>query len=347
MNYVLVTGGLGFIGSHTVVDLLENNYRVIIVDNLSNSKLDVLDKIREIAQPSANSLLYFNIDITHLVKLEEIFVIFRIESIIHFASYKAVGESITQPLSYYHNNLQSTLNLLSLCEKYKTSHFIFSSSATVYGNSESPLIETSPVGQALTSPYGKTKYFIEEILADFHKSKTSTKIIILRYFNPVGAHPSGLIGENPNGIPNNLMPYILNVAVKNNIDPSIDDIYSTVKVYGNTYKTRDGTGERDFIHVVDLANAHCKSLEYLQNNDVSFDICNVGTGKPTSVLELIETFSKINGVCVPYEIYPKRMGDLASVYCDTNKSANVLKWYPKYDITDMCKHAYRYCRQLV
>ena len=340
MSYVLVTGGLGFIGSHTVVDLLEKNYDVIIVDNLTNSRVDVLDKIVEI---TGKKPLFFNIDITRMDKMEQVFASYHIESIIHFAAHKAVGESIINPLMYYQNNIVSTLNLLLLCEKYSVDHFIFSSSATVYGNGESPLTETAPVGLHLTSPYGKTKYFIEEILADFHKSNASTKIVILRYFNPVGAHSSGLIGENPNGIPNNLMPYILKVAMKNNIDPSMDDVYSKLKVFGNTYETRDGTGERDFIHVLDLAEAHSKSLEYIKSSgDIGFDIFNVGTGKSTSVLELVRTFCETNKVVVPYKILNRRDGDIASVYCDTAKLENVLRWKAKYDIVDMCKDAYRF-----
>ncbi len=339
MNYVLVTGGLGFIGSHTVIELIENNYNVIIVDNLSNSKIEVLDKINKITN---HTPLFFNIDITSIELLEDIFKEYNIENIIHFAAHKAVGESIEKPLMYYHNNITSTLNLLFLCDKYKTKHFIFSSSATVYGETKSPIVETTAVGRNLSSPYGKTKYFIEEILEDFHKSNPYIKIIILRYFNPVGAHSSGLIGENPNGIPNNLMPYILKVAIKNNINPTIDDVYSKVKVFGNTYNTKDGTGERDFIHVVDLASAHSKSLEYVNSKDVHFDIFNVGTGKSTSVLELINTFCETNKVIVPYEFYPKRNGDMASVFCDTTKLNNVLKWTAKHSLVDMCKDSYKY-----
>jgi UDP-glucose 4-epimerase len=340
MSYVLVSGGLGFIGSHTVVDLLEKNYDVIIVDNLSNSLVDVLDKIVQI---TGKTPLFFNIDITNRVALEDVFRSHCIESIIHFAAHKAVGESIQKPLMYYQNNIVSTLNLLFLCETYKVRHFIFSSSATVYGNGESPLPETAPVGLQLTSPYGKTKYFIEEILADFHRANSSTKIVILRYFNPVGAHPSGLIGENPNGIPNNLMPYILKVAMKNNLDPTMDEVYSYLNVFGNTYETRDGTGERDFIHVLDLAEAHSKSLEYIKSGqNRGFDIFNVGTGKSTSVLELVRTFSETNRVVVPYKILDKRSGDIGSVYCDTTKLENVLQWKAKYDIVDMCKDAYRF-----
>jgi len=340
MSYVLVSGGLGFIGSHTVVDLLEKNYDVIIVDNLSNSRVDVLDKIVQI---TGKTPLFYNIDITNRVALEDVFRSHCIESIIHFAAHKAVGESIQKPLMYYQNNIVSTLNLLFLCETYKVGHFIFSSSATVYGNGESPLPETAPVGLQLTSPYGKTKYFIEEILADFHRANSSTKIVILRYFNPVGAHSSGLIGENPNGIPNNLMPYILKVAMKNNLDPTMDEVYSYLNVFGNTYETRDGTGERDFIHVLDLAEAHSKSLEYIKSGqNRGFDIFNVGTGKSTSVLELVRTFSETNRVVVPYKILDKRSGDIGSVYCDTTKLENVLRWKAKYDIVDMCKDAYRF-----
>jgi UDP-glucose 4-epimerase len=340
MNYTLVTGGLGFIGSHTVLQLIQNNYNVIIVDNLSNSNITVFENIKKIC--NSDNLFLFEIDINNLREIETIFINYNIENIIHFASFKSVSESIQIPLKYYKNNIISTLNLLELCSKFKVKNFIFSSSATVYGNQKSPLTETSEVGYGITNPYGRTKYMIENILEDYNKSKTSTKIIILRYFNPVGAHASGLIGETPNGIPNNLMPYIVNVALKNNTDKDLNKIYSTLKIYGNNYSTPDGTCIRDFIHVEDLANAHIKSIEYLNNTDIKFDIFNVGTGKGATVLEIVNTFSKVNKVVIPYVIEDNRIGDIDIVYCDTKKSKEILKWEATQTLEDMCKDSYQY-----
>lgn len=340
MKYTLVTGGLGFIGSHTVVQLLENNYNVIIVDNLSNSTIKVLDNIKKIC--NKENLLFFELDLINLKDIEQIFINYDIENIIHFASFKSVSESIEKPLKYYNNNIISTLNLLELCSKYNTKNFIFSSSATVYGTEKSPQSETSIVGSGIINPYGRTKYMIETILKDYHKSNNLTKIIILRYYNPVGAHLSGLIGESPNGIPNNLMPYIVNVALKNNTNNNLDDIYLKLKIFGNTYNTKDGTCIRDFIHVEDLANAHIKSIEYLNNNNIRFDIFNIGTGNGTSVLELVNTFKKVNNVNIPYFMGEMRVGDVDIVYCDTEKSNKVLKWKATKTIEDMCKDSYNY-----
>jgi UDP-glucose 4-epimerase len=346
-KYTLVTGGLGFIGSHTVVQLIESNYNVIIVDNLANSKIEVLDNIKQICQnQNCINLIYFDYDINNLENMDYVFSQYNIQNIIHFAAFKSVAESIQNPLMYYTNNINTTLNLLTLCKKYKVDKFIFSSSATVYGNQVSPLSETSKIGNNITNPYGQTKYFIEKILEDFYKSKTDTRIIILRYFNPVGAHASGLIGENPNGIPNNLMPYIIKVAdnFSNNIKNKDDNnIYSTLKIYGNTYNTIDGTGVRDFIHVEDLASAHLKSIEYLNNHrDITYDVFNIGTGKGTSVLELVNTFMKVNNVVIPYEFYPKREGDLDSVFCDSIKSNALLQWKATKTIKDMCYDSYNF-----
>jgi len=343
MNYTLVTGGLGFIGSHTVVQLIDNNYNVIIIDNLSNSNIKVLDNIKKICNCNDKNLIFFQFDITDLQNMEFIFRNYIINNIIHFASFKSVSESINSPLIYYKNNIISTLNLLELCCKYKVINFIFSSSATVYGTQPSPLFETSTIGIGITNPYGQTKYIIEQILRDMYESNIYTNIIILRYFNPVGAHISGLIGETPNGIPNNLMPYILNVAIKNNIKEDLNEIYSKLKIYGNEYNTKDGTCIRDFIHVEDLAYAHIKSIEYLEKNkNIKFDIFNIGTGKGTSVLEMVNTFIQTNKVIVPYEIKEIRYGDLAIVYCDTTKSNNILKWEAKKSLEDICIDSYRY-----
>jgi UDP-glucose 4-epimerase len=345
-DYVLVTGGLGFIGSHTVVTLIENGYNVIIIDNLSNSSIEVFDNIKKICNIKNNdnlNLIFYNIDVNDLDNLDNIFSKHRITSIIHFAAFKSVAESIKYPLLYYQNNICTTLNILNLCEKYKIKYLIFSSSATVYGNNISPLLESSTIGKGITHPYGYTKYFIEQILNDVSKSNFFTKVIILRYFNPVGAHPSGLIGENPNGIPNNLMPFISKVVVKNNINSNMSDTYSELKIYGNDYNTLDGTAVRDFIHVVDLASAHVKSIEYLiNNNDINFEIFNVGTGKGTSVLDMVNCFKKVNNVKIPYEFYPKRAGDIDFTYCNNNKIYKLLKWNADKSLEDICKDTYNF-----
>lgn len=342
MKYTLVTGGLGFIGSHTVVQLINNNYNVIIVDNLSNSNIKVLEKIKKICNCN-NNLIFFKYDVTNIDNMEFIFKNYIIYNIIHFASFKSVSDSINSPLIYYKNNIISTINLLELCSKYKVENFIFSSSATVYGCQPSPLFETSTIGIGITNPYGQTKYMIEQILKDMCQSNIYSNIIILRYFNPVGAHISGLIGETPNSIPSNLMPYIVNVAIKNNIKKDIDEIYSKLKIYGNKYNTEDGTCIRDFIHVEDLANAHLKSIEYLEKNkNIKYDIFNIGTGKGTSVLEMVNAFIKTNNVEVPYEIQENRNGDIAIVYCDTTKSNNILQWKAKKSLEEICIDSYRF-----
>ena len=344
-KYTLVTGGLGFIGSHTVVQLIESKYNVIIVDNLSNSKIEVLDNIKKICQnQNSQNLIYYDYDINNFEYMNYVFSKYNIENIIHFAAFKSVAESIQNPLMYYTNNINTTLNLLTLCKTYKVDKFIFSSSATVYGNQCSPLSETSKTGNNITNPYGQTKYFIEKILEDFYKSNVDTRVIILRYFNPVGAHSSGLIGENPNGIPNNLMPFIIKVAdnFSNNFKNN-NDVYSRLKIYGNSYNTIDGTGVRDFIHVEDLASAHLKSIEYLNiHTNVTYDVFNIGTGKGTSVLELVNTFIKVNNVIIPYEFYPKREGDIDCVFCDSIKSNTLLQWKATKTIEDMCYDSYNY-----
>ena len=354
-SYILVTGGLGFIGSHTVIQLLENNYHVLIVDNLSNSDQTVLEKIHQIVGEKRKALMFFQTDIGNQESMESIFKNFPIKSVIHFAAYKAVAESIQNPLMYYQNNVGNTVVLLSLCMKYGVKSFLFSSSATVYGKSASPLTEDSEVGVGITNPYGTTKYFIEKILQDLSHAQSCTvsspsasapmKIVILRYFNPVGAHVSGLIGENPKGIPNNLMPFVLKVARQNNpktVDETeYDPAYEKLSVFGDDYPTRDGTAIRDYIHVTDLANAHLKGLEYSRHEDSPIlDIFNIGTGKGSTVMELIQTFMRVNGVKLPYEIRDKRPGDLDIVFCDTEKSEKVLGWVAEKSLEEMCIDSY-------
>ena len=351
--YILVTGGLGFIGSHTVIQLLEQNYHVLIVDNLSNSELTVLENIYQIVGDNKqNALKFFQTDIGNQESMERLFQTFSIKRVIHFAAYKAVAESIQNPLMYYQNNVGNTVVLLSLCMKYGVKSFLFSSSATVYGKSRSPLTEDSEVGMGITNPYGTTKYFIEKILQDLahaqsHASAAAPmKIVILRYFNPVGAHVSGLIGENPKGIPNNLMPFVLKVARQNNPTPADDQTssnpaYEKLSVFGNDYPTRDGTAIRDYIHVTDLANAHLKGLEYSGREDSPMlDVFNIGTGKGTTVMELIQTFIRVNGVKLPYEIREKREGDLDIVFCDTEKSGKILGWVAEKSLDEMCVDSY-------
>ena len=292
---------------------------------------------------NCKQLYFFQYDVNNLENMNKIFTEYSINNIIHFASFKSVSESIKEPLLYYKNNINSTLNILELCSKYNVKNLIFSSSATVYGSENSPLVENSKTGIGITNPYGQSKYIIEKILEDMCKSNIFTNIIILRYFNPVGAHLSGLIGENPNGIPNNLMPFILNVAIKNNINKNISDVYSQLKIYGNKYNTIDGTCIRDYIHVVDLANAHIKSIEYLnKNNNIKYDVFNIGTGKGTTVMEMLNAFCKINNVNIPYKICANRDGDIDSVFCDTTKTEKLLEWKSNKTLNDICRDAYNY-----
>ena len=339
---ILVTGGLGFIGSHTCVELLNNNIKIIVIDNLSNSQIDTKQKIEKITNKKFD---FFNYDLLDYNNIEDIFKKYPIDGIIHFAGFKAVSESIQKPIEYYENNIQSTINLLKLCKKYHVTKFIFSSSATVYGSQSSPLDETSESGYGITNPYGRTKYFIEEILKDVSKSSSEMKIISLRYFNPVGAHKSGLIGEDPNEIPNNLMPFVLRVAVKNNLDETLDDHYQELKIFGGDYDTKDGTAIRDFIHVVDLANAHIKALIKLDNIskiNSSYDVYNIGTGKGTTVLELVNAFKKMNDIMLPYTITDKRDGDIGIVYCNSSKANTYLDWYPEKTLYNICHDTYNF-----
>ena len=325
---ILVTGGTGFLGSHTVVELLEKNEDIIIVDNFINSKPEVLDKIKEITK---KDFKFYEVDLLDGEKLENVFKENKIEAVIHFAGLKAVGESVQKPLLYYHNNITGTLILLKLMKKYNCKKIIFSSSATVYGiPKEVPIKEDFPL--ATTNPYGSTKLMIEQILNDVCVSDKDFCAILLRYFNPIGAHKSGLIGEEPNGIPNNLMPYINKVA-KGELDH--------LNIFGNDYDTIDGTGVRDYIHVVDLAKGHLKALEYMNSNN-GLNIFNLGTGNGYSVLDMVNTFERVNNVEVPYKVVDRRSGDLAEVYADPTKANKELNWKAEKTLEDMCRDAWRF-----
>ena len=325
---VLVTGGAGYIGSHTVVQLLEDNREVVIVDDLSNSSPKVIDRIEAITGKRPK---FYEVNILDEEKMEEIFKENEIDSVIHFAGFKAVGESVAKPLAYYTNNLTTTLIVLNLMKKYGVRNFVFSSSATVYGDPHTcPILETFPL--SATNPYGRTKLMIEEMLVDICKADKELNVALLRYFNPVGAHESGTIGEEPNGIPNNLMPYITKVAVGK---------LEKLSVFGDDYNTPDGTGVRDYIHVVDLANGHLKALTKLETNP-GLVIYNLGTGKGYSVLDMVKAFSKACGKNIPYVIAPRRPGDVAMCYADATKAKEELGWEAKYDLDRMCADSWRW-----
>ena len=325
---VLVTGGCGYIGSHTCVELLDSGYDVVIVDNLSNSKENVIDKIQKI---TGKKVKFYKKDLSNKKDLEEIFKKESIDAVIHFAGFKAVGESVKKPLMYYRNNLDSTITLLEVMNEFNCKKIVFSSSATVYGKPEKlPITEDFPLHT--TNPYGTTKLMIEMILNDLYISDNDWSIAILRYFNPIGAHKSGLIGEDPNGIPNNLMPYIVKVANKE---------LKELSVFGSDYDTIDGTGVRDYIHVVDLAKGHIKAIEKIVK-DKGIDTYNLGTGNGYSVLQIVETFKKVNKIDVPYKIVDRRPGDIDSCYASVDKAKKKLKWSAKLDIEEMCKDSYNY-----
>lgn len=329
---ILITGGTGYIGSHTAVELLNNNEEIIVLDNFCNSSPEVVDKIKSITK---RDFKFYEADILDEEKLEEIFKNNKIESVIHFAGLKAVGESVQKPLEYYYNNISGTLNLLKVMRKYNCKNIVFSSSATVYGERETPrYIEEMGRGKT-TNPYGTTKAMIEKILEDVYVSDNEWKIYILRYFNPVGAHESHLIGDNPNGIPNNLMPYIQKVAVGE---------LKELSVFGNDYNTPDGTGIRDYIHVVDLAKGHIKALEKLNKEKNGVYVYNLGSGIGHSVLEMVKTFEKVNNVKVPYKIAPRRAGDLAEIYADPTKAEKELNWKTEKTLEDMCKDSWNYIK---
>lgn len=323
---ILVTGGLGFVGSHTVIELIKNNHEVIIADNLINSKIEVLDKLFMITGIKPT---FYQIDVTDEQKVEEIFKNHKIDGVIHFAGLKAVGESVSKPLEYYYNNLVSTMVLSKMCVKYGVGKFVFSSSATVYGDQSSPLREDLELKKT-TNPYGETKAMSERILTDTAHANENFSVSLLRYFNPVGAHESGLIGEDPNGTPNNLMPFVTKVA-KGQLEK--------LNVFGNDYDTIDGTGVRDYIHVVDLAKGHVKAIENLKDG---VNIYNLGTGRGTSVLELVNTFMKVNGIDVPYEIVGRRPGDIATCFADASKAEKELGWQAELTIEDMVRDAWKF-----
>ena len=326
---VLVTGGTGYIGSHTVVELIESGYEPIIIDNLSNSKIEVLDKLEEI---TGKRVKFYQNDVCDIEALNKIFDENDIEAVMHFAGYKAVGESVKFPLMYYMNNLDSTMNLLKVMGDHNCKKFVFSSSATVYGDPEElPITEECKVG-GTTNPYGDSKYMIEMMLKSLHVSDEDWSIAILRYFNPVGAHKSGLIGESPNGVPNNLMPYIVRVATGK---------YPELSIFGNDYDTPDGTGVRDYIHVVDLAKGHISTLNSIKDKK-GLKIYNLGTGTGYSVLDLVNSFEKVNGVKVPYKIVDRRPGDIASCYADASKAFNELNWKAELGVEDMMRDSYNY-----
>ena len=330
MGKVLVTGGAGYIGSHTVVELLNEGKEVVVIDNFSNSNEEVLDNIRKITNKDFN---FYEINYLDKEKLEKVFEENDIESVINFAGFKAVGESVEKPLEYYHNNMGGAVILLETMKKYNVKKFVFSSSATVYGDPKViPITEECEIG-GTTNPYGTTKLFIEQILQDLYISDNTWDICILRYFNPVGAHESGLIGEDPKGIPNNLMPYITKVAA---------GILPQLSVFGNDYDTPDGTGVRDYIHVVDLAKGHLLALDKLNKENNGIFIYNLGTGKGYSVLEMINAFKKVNNVDVPYKIVERRAGDIAICYSDPSKAEKELGFKATKTLEDMMRDGWNY-----
>ncbi|SDB81309.1 UDP-galactose 4-epimerase [Pelagirhabdus alkalitolerans] len=326
MMNILVTGGIGYIGSHTVVELINKGHHVIIVDNLSNSNIKTLNIIENLTN---KKVPFYQKDVTDKQALLNIFNNNKIDGVIHFAGLKAVGESVEKPLMYYQNNLMATITLTEVCSEYDVKKIVFSSSATVYGNQTSPMNETMKLLQT-TNPYGETKAMSERIFQDIAKADPQFSIVLLRYFNPVGAHSSGLLGENPSGTPNNLVPYMTKVA-----KGKLDRLF----IYGNDYDTVDGTGIRDYIHVVDLAKGHVAAIENLTKG---LDIYNLGTGKGTSVLEMIDTFEKVNQIKIPYEIVERRPGDIATCYADVTKAEKELAWQAKLSVGEMLKDAWRY-----
>ena len=328
MSTVLVTGGAGYIGSHTAVELLNNGHQVVIADNLYNSSAKVLERIEALAGKNFN---FVQADVRDSAALDRIFVEHRIDGVIHFAGLKAVGESVAQPLRYFNNNVGSTLALLQAMDRANVRRIVFSSSATVYGDPDQvPINESSRL--QVTNPYGRTKLICEDILRDLQVSDPRWQVAILRYFNPVGAHISGTIGENPNGIPNNLMPFITQVAVGQR---------EFLSIFGKDYPTPDGTGVRDYIHVVDLAQGHLAALNYLQSRQTSITV-NLGTGRGVSVQELADTFARVTGVPVPYRFVDRRPGDVAACYADTRLAQEALCWQAELGVERMCQDAWRW-----
>lgn len=324
---ILVTGGAGYIGSHTIIELIKAGHEVQVVDNLSNSGAEVIKRVEEIAESNV-PLHVFNLQ--DKTRLDSLFQEAKFDAVIHFAGLKAVGESAANPLLYYRTNLDSTLTLLEVMEKYNVATLVFSSSATVYGSAPIPYVETSPAGQGIVSPYGRTKFMIEQILQDCVSADPTKQFVILRYFNPIGAHPSGRIGEQPSGIPNNLMPYITQVAIGKR---------EKLSIFGDNYDTVDGSCVRDYIHVVDLAKGHVAALQHAAPGATEI---NLGSGKGTSVFELVHAFEKVSGVAIPYEIAHRRAGDLPEFYANADKAAQMLQWKTEKTIEDMCADSWRW-----
>ena len=332
MSTILVTGGAGYIGSHTCVELLNAGYDVVVVDNLCNSCRESLKRVEEI---TGKKLTFYEVDLLDEPALDSVFQNEKIDAVIHFAGYKAVGESVVKPIEYYHNNMTGTLLLCDTMRKHGVKNIIFSSSATVYGDPlEIPITEECPK-QSPTNPYGQTKTMLEQVLMDIHRADPEWNVTLLRYFNPIGAHKSGLIGEDPKGIPNNLLPYVAQVAIGK---------LKCVGVFGNDYDTPDGTGVRDYIHVVDLARGHVKAIEKFKENKGVL-IYNLGTGNGYSVLQVIEAFGKACGKKIPYEIKPRRAGDIATCYCDPSKAKRELGWKAEYGIDEMCADSWKWQTQ--
>ena len=330
---VLVTGGAGFIGSHTVVQLLEDGYQVVIVDDLSNSSAVAVDRVKTIVgDEAAKNLTFYEANVLDRDAMNKIFDTHQIDRVIHFAGFKAVGESVSKPVEYYHNNIENTLVLIDVMRNHGCKSIIFSSSSTVYGDPDNPPVTEEDPKKPATNPYGWTKWMIEQILMDVHTADPEWDVVLLRYFNPIGAHPSGLIGEDPKGIPNNLVPYVAQVAVGK---------LEAVQVFGNDYPTPDGTGVRDYIHVVDLARGHVCAIKKLQTNCGLF-ICNLGTGHGYSVLDVIHAFEKACGKKLPYVIDPRRPGDIAECYADPTKAKNELGWVAEYGIEEMCADSWNW-----
>ena len=326
---ILLTGGTGYIGSHTAVELLNNGHEVILVDDLSNSRSSVVDRLETI---TGKRPVFYQADVTDRAAMDRIFSAHPMEAVIHFAGFKAVGESVQKPVAYYRNNIDATLTLLEVMAKYGVKRMIFSSSATVYGQSEEvPFSEDAPC-PGCTNPYGRSKHMIEQILRDAAAADHEMSVVLLRYFNPIGAHASGMIGEKPNGIPNNLMPYVTQVAA---------GVLDRLRVFGNDYPTHDGTGVRDYIHVVDLAKGHMAALTYSMAH-TGCEAINLGTGVGYSVLDLVKAFEAANGVAIPYEIAPRRAGDIATCYAATEKAARLLHWRAEKSLEDMCRDAWRW-----
>lgn len=326
---ILLTGGAGYIGSHTIIELDKKGHSVVVVDNLVNSNKEALRRVGEII---GKNIPFVQADVRDRVAMETVFSDNAIDAVIHFAGLKAVGESVAKPLEYYENNMNATFVLLDVMRSHGCKNIIFSSSATVYGNpAEIPITEDCPKGQC-TNPYGQTKSMLEEVLKDVQKADPEWNVVLLRYFNPIGAHKSGRIGENPNGIPNNLMPYITQTAV---------GLRKELGIFGNDYDTPDGTGVRDYIHVVDLASAHVAALQAIQRN-CGLAVYNIGTGRGYSVLDVVKAFEKVNNVNVPYSIKPRRPGDIATCYCNPAKAKAELGWEAEYDIEDMCRDSWNW-----